>query len=60
VLVFFVPPTIDDFDQTRIAVEAFQLGVWDLSGLVFELIGDQESGGGFGWLFGQGAVGGWD
>jgi hypothetical protein len=60
VLVFFVPPTIDDFDQTRIAVEAFQLGVWDLSGLVFELIGGQESGGGFGWLFGQGAVGGWD
>ena len=38
VLVLLVPPTIDDFHQTRVAVEAFQLGVWDLSGVVSELI----------------------
>jgi hypothetical protein len=38
VLVLLVPPTIHDFDQTRVAVEAFQLGVWDLSGVVPKLI----------------------
>ena len=59
-LVLLVPPTIHDFDQTRVAVEAFQLGVWDLSGVVSELICCQEAGCGFGWLFWQGAVGGWD
>jgi hypothetical protein len=39
VLVLLVPPTIDDFHQTRVAVETFQFRVRDRSGLVFELIG---------------------
>ena len=39
VLVLLVPPTIDDFHQTRVAIKAFQLGVRDWSGLVLELIG---------------------
>ena len=39
VLVLLVPSTIDDFHQTWVAVETFQLRVWDRSRLVSELIG---------------------
>jgi hypothetical protein len=43
VFVLLVPPTVHHFEQCRVAVEAFQVGVWDCGGLVFELVGGEEA-----------------
>ena len=57
--VLLVPPTVHHFEQSRVAVESFQVGVWDGGGLVFELVGGEETAFGLLWWW-QGAIGCWD
>jgi hypothetical protein len=60
VLVLLIPPTVHNFEQSRIAVETFQFGVGDSSVLVFfELVGCQETAFRLGRHW-QRSVGGWD
>ena len=59
VLVLLVPPTVHHFEQSRVAVEAFQVGVWDCGGLVFELVGGEEAAFGLGWWW-ERAIGRWN
>jgi hypothetical protein len=59
VLVFLVPPAIHHFQQSRIAVETFQLGVWDYIRLLFKLLGGQETAFGL-WGSWQGSIRSWD
>ena len=59
VFVLLIPSTIYHFKHSRVAVESFQLGVWDCGGLVFELVGGQETAFGLRWWW-QRAIGCWD
>jgi hypothetical protein len=43
VFVLLVPSTIHHFEQSRVAVKSFQVGVWDRGGLIFELVGGEEA-----------------
>ena len=59
VFVLLVPPTVHHFEQSRITVESFQVGVWDCGGLVFELVGGEETAFGL-WRWRQRAIGCWN
>lgn len=59
VFVLLIPPTIHHFEQSRVAVESFQVGVWDCGRLIFELVGGEEPALGLWWWW-QGAIGCWD
>jgi hypothetical protein len=59
VFVLLVPPTVHHFEQSRVAVESFQVGVGDCGGLLFELVGGQETTFGL-WRWWQRAICCWD
>jgi hypothetical protein len=59
VFVLLVPPTIHHFEQGRVAVESFQVCVWDYGRLIFELVGGDETTFGL-WRWWQRAIGCWD